>query len=282
MSVKFIRTCNRCGKVLEDIKGDDKNVVNYHGHNNVYFTITSNEHPEFSLQEYDLCEDCHKDFVQFMKGSTVLDISLRGKHVDTDNAKEILNEKFGNPNLNEDGPIYKYIKHLEREEKDPIERLIDNAKDLRERLDKDGFAIADEAGRGYVARVDLADDQENGWSPEVRELVREHNKMLQEVKAAEKKHIIDTADETASKIAETVTRNYIATGANLMDKSAIKLKPGTHTYHRWTKEEDQFILYHSAGMTMNELANKFGVTLKAVIHRKHMILNGKIHVEKEV
>ena len=68
MSVKFIRTCNRCGKVLEDIKGDDKNVVNYHGHNNVYFTITSNEHPEFSLQEYDLCEDCHKDFVQFMKG----------------------------------------------------------------------------------------------------------------------------------------------------------------------------------------------------------------------
>lgn len=32
---------------------------------------------------------------------------------------------------------------------------------------------------------------------------------------------------------------------------------------------------------MNELANKFGVTLKAVIHRKHMILNGKVQVNRE-
>lgn len=100
----------------------------------------------------------------------------------------------------------------------------------------------------------FAEDYNPNWSPEVLELTRKHN---------------ESCEKPKPEVSTSV------------DKSKIQLKPGTHTYHRWTKEEDQFILYHSAGMTMNELANKFGVTLKAVIHRKHMILNGKVHVEKE-
>lgn len=99
---------------------------------------------------------------------------------------------------------------------------------------------------------DLA--KESFWSPEVLELARRHN---------------ESCEKPKTEVSTTV------------DKSQIKLKPGTHTYHRWTKEEDQFIAYHSAGMTMKQLANKFGVTLTAVAQRKSMILNGKVRVDRE-
>lgn len=59
------------------------------------------------------------------------------------------------------------------------------------------------------------------------------------------------------------------------EKGDIKLVPGTKTHHSWTKEEDDFILYHSAGLSVKQLAYKFGVTTKAVYSRKHMLLNEK-------
>lgn len=59
-------------------------------------------------------------------------------------------------------------------------------------------------------------------------------------------------------------------------KETIKLAPRTHTYHRWSKEEDEFLLYHSAGLSYADLAQKFGATIKAVTHRKRMLLNGEI------
>ena len=61
-----------------------------------------------------------------------------------------------------------------------------------------------------------------------------------------------------------------------IDKTKIKLKPGTHTYHIWTKEEDDFILHYSAGMTANDLACKFGVTMSAVSSRRYNLLHGKV------
>ena len=202
MSVKFIRTCDRCGKVIEEKNGyvvAGKEPVKS---NAKYGVISAESHPIFSLKNFHLCPDCCEDFESFMQGQLVCDISLRGKYVDTDNAKTIANEKFGKPKTT----IYE-----KKEEQD-------------------------------------------GWSPKVLELARKHNESCEKPKPA-----VSTS----------------------VDKSKIQLKPGTHTYHRWSKEEDQFILYHSAGMTMNELANKFGVTLKAVQLRKSMILNGKVHVEKE-
>lgn len=62
---------------------------------------------------------------------------------------------------------------------------------------------------------------------------------------------------------------------SLNDKRKIKLAPGTHTYHKWTKEEDDILLHHSAGKTQNELANMFGCTIAAVASRKARLLSGK-------
>lgn len=57
-----------------------------------------------------------------------------------------------------------------------------------------------------------------------------------------------------------------------VNKSKIVLKPGTKTHHIWTEEEDDFILNHSMGMTNNDLACKFGVTLAAINSRKSKVL----------
>lgn len=56
------------------------------------------------------------------------------------------------------------------------------------------------------------------------------------------------------------------------DKEKISLKPGTHTYHFWSKEEDDFILNHSAGMTKKEMAMRLGVTVPAISARKWRLL----------
>lgn len=59
-------------------------------------------------------------------------------------------------------------------------------------------------------------------------------------------------------------------------KDTICLTPGTRTHHRWTKEEDDFILHNSAGMTYAEMAVKLGVTKCAVKVRKSKLLNGYV------
>lgn len=108
---------------------------------------------------------------------------------------------------------------MEREEEDPITKMIDNANDLRERLEKDGYAIVDDTGRGYLNPNTLekgpifgldgtvyTQDKDKqgwtGWSPEVLELARKHN---------------ESCEKPKTEVSTSV------------DKSAIKLKPGTHT-----------------------------------------------------
>ena len=58
-------------------------------------------------------------------------------------------------------------------------------------------------------------------------------------------------------------------------KAGIKLAPGTRTHHCWTKEEDDFIKYHSAGLTKAQLAEKFGVTIPAINKRRWQLLSPK-------
>lgn len=208
MAVKFIRTCNRCGKVIEDICGDKNNGITY-PNKDTYFTVSTSKHPDFDSASYDLCPDCYEDLMQFMSGQLVCDIS-------------------------------------DREKEDEQDGYVDT-----DTVGKDGVIVGLD---GTVYTQDKDKKGWTGWSPAVLEMARKHN---------------ESCEKPKTEVSTSV------------DKSKIQLKPGTHTYHRWTKEEDQFIAFHSAGMTMNELANKFGVTLKAVIHRKHMILNGKVHVDRE-
>lgn len=95
------------------------------------------------------------------------------------------------------------------------------------------------------------------WSDEALAMARAHNESVER----------DLSLSKRQELPATVPK---------IDKSKIKLKPGTHTYHIWTKEEDDFILYHSAGMTSNDLACKFGVTVGAINSRRYNLLHGKV------
>lgn len=63
---------------------------------------------------------------------------------------------------------------------------------------------------------------------------------------------------------------------DIPEKRPIKLKPGTRTHHIWTNEDDDFLLYHSAGLTVKQIAYKLGVTVCAVYNRKARLLNGDV------
>ena len=63
---------------------------------------------------------------------------------------------------------------------------------------------------------------------------------------------------------------------DIPEKRPIKLKPGTRTHHIWTNEDDDFLLYHSAGLTVKQIAYKLGVTVCAVYNRKARLLNGEV------
>ena len=100
-------------------------------------------------------------------------------------------------------------------------------------------------------------EKQSRWSDEALAIARAHN-------------------ESVERDLSLSERQELPVTAPAIDKSKIKLKPGTHTYHRWTEEEDDFILYHSAGMTSNDLACKFGVTVTAINSRRYNLLHGKV------
>lgn len=100
-------------------------------------------------------------------------------------------------------------------------------------------------------------EKQSRWSDEALAMARAHNESVErDLILAERQELPVTIPK--------------------IDKTKIKLKPGTHTYHIWTKEEDDFILYHSAGMTSNDLACKFGVTVGAINSRRYNLLHGKV------
>ena len=100
-------------------------------------------------------------------------------------------------------------------------------------------------------------EKQSGWSDEALTMARAYNESVER----------DLSLSKRQELPPTVPK---------IDKSKIKLKPGTHTYHIWTKEEDDFILHHSAGMTSNDLACKFGVTVSAINSRRYNLLHGKV------
>ena len=99
--------------------------------------------------------------------------------------------------------------------------------------------------------------KQSRWSDEALAIARAHN-------------------ESVERDLSLSERQELPVAVPKIDKSKIKIKAGTHTYHRWTEEEDDFILHHSAGMSINDLACKFGVTKKAMSARRYNLLNGKV------
>lgn len=63
---------------------------------------------------------------------------------------------------------------------------------------------------------------------------------------------------------------------DIPEKQPYKLKPGTRTHHRWTNEEDDFLVYRSADLTTKQIAYKLGVSVAAVQARLYRLSKGMI------
>lgn len=119
------------------------------------------------------------------------------------------------------------------------------------------------------------------YSIEFRELVQEA-----ESKAETKTDAFEICDECAvafldwlkKKDAPVVKSKLLDIPKDLTipEKRPIKLKPGTRTYHTWTDDEDDFLLHHSAGLTLKQMAYKLGVTVAAVQCHRYRLLNGGV------
>jgi len=178
----LIKKCDRCGRIIEQ-----KEYTGAESLTNVpprdYLSSLEWDGKNHKQRNYDLCDDCMREFLYWMKNSTTVEEHLK--------------------------------KTLEKHEK--------------------------------LSR----------WSDEALAMARAHNESVEhDLSLSEKQEQPPTIPK--------------------IDKSKIKLKPGTHTYHVWTKEEDDFILHHSAGMTANDLACKFGVTVSALNSRRYNLLHGKV------
>lgn len=356
MAVKFVRTCDKCGKVIREGSANDTMTV---GEGNSLNFYTKDEH-----KSYDICDECAEAFVKFMNGWVDLRDALSEEkaYVDFDEcclpADDILSEEksdvadfyskeykmrrtiedvhehFGgarpenvcNPHAwsNEvlrlcpeakdgyDADAVKkvledydiklkqesrtnhrwtkeedvfLIEERRRKVKTPemakklglsvsqvrtrikyLDKLRKEKKNVKTESDgrheePDKKPATDEVVFGLDGTVYTQDKDKQGWtgwSPEALELARQHNEQ------------ITNASIDSEPMAQTPSK----------DKTKIKLAPGTHTYHYWTAEEDRAIL-KSSGKTLNDLACQFGTTITAVRARKHLILNGKVDIDRE-
>lgn len=223
MAVKFIRTCDRCGKVIREGNANSTLTV---GEGNSLNFYTKDEH-----KSYDICDECAEAFEKSMIGW----VSLRDA---------LSEDKCDSPAL------YKNI---------------------------------DEFGRGEITKEGL---EQLKPSDEALAHMREHNAKCdgKETELNKDGPIYKYISSFANKVSDskiTVERDDEQHNEKHNEKHDIKLKPGTHTYHFWTKEEDDFILHHSAGMTAAQLAYKFGVTVSAVKTRKWMLATGKVRSKED-
>ena len=224
MAVKFVRTCDRCGKVIREGSANSTLTV---GEGNSLNFYTKDEH-----KSYDICDECAEAFERFMTGW----VSLR----------DVLSEDKC------DLPV------------------------LYNSIDQFGRGVITKEGLEHL-KTTVEETKNDGPSEEVLALMREHNAKCDAMEAETNKDgpIYKYVSSFASKVSDskiTVERD----DEQHNEKHEIKLKPGTHTYHIWTKEEDDFILHHSMGMTAAQLAYKFGATVPAVKARKWMLATGKI------
>ena len=269
MAVKFIRTCDRCGKVIEERNGYVVEGKEPAKSNAKYGVLSAESHPIFSLKNFHLCPDCCEDFENFMKGQLVCDISDRGvlsEEIDNEQHKEKHNDKL-KPGTR------KNHRWTEKEDAFLMEKRRSNVKTPKmakelglsitqvrsrikhlDKLKKDKENAKSEVVFGLDGTVYTQDKDKQGWSPEALDLARQHNESCEEPKT--------------TKV------------STFVDKSKIKLAPGTHTYHHWTAEEDRAFL-NSSGKTLNDLAYQFGTTIAAVRARKNLILNGKVDIHSE-
>lgn len=267
MAVKFIRTCDRCGKVIREGNANSTLTV---GEGNSLNFYTKDEH-----KSYDICDECAEAFEKFMTGWVSLRDALSEDKCDSP-ALYANVDRFGRGTIIKEGIEYLNAT-IEENQKDGPHAYHKWTKDedafLIEERDRKVKTpkIAEKLGlsvsqvRSRIKYLDAlrkekknVKNESDGWSDEVLEMARKHNEQ------------ITAASIDSEPIAKAPSK----------DKTEVKLAPGTHTYHQWTAEEDRAIL-KSPGKTLNDLACQFGTTIAAVRARKHLILNGKVDINRE-
>lgn len=313
MAVKFVRTCDRCGKVIREGNADSALTV---GEGNSLSFYKKDEH-----KTYDICDECAEAFEKFMTGWVIPGLidkyleCIENGSTPKPNTADFYSKEYKKRRTIED--VHEFFGVARPENTLNAHAWSDEVLSLCPEA-KEGYD-ADAVKKALEEYSDTAEEKVNAhayhkWTEEEDAfLIEERDRKVKTPKMAEKlglslsqvrsrikyldklrkekENVKNESDGWSDEVLEMARKhNEQSTTASVdsepiaqepsKDKTKIKLAPGTHTYHHWTAEEDRAII-RSSGKTLNDLACQFGTTIAAVRARKLLVLNGKIDINRE-